>query len=169
MRQPWHICLHPPSPNKRDLTRQEVGTQILGLLRDEPNISNAEVWGVLGVSNGMAHYVLRNCGAFTPPWRRRASTCAQLHEVAIDPSVVRELTTGLFLISVGIVNGKTRSVRIYTNLDRGIVHSIHATAQMRKLSRFGFLAEAAQNKIKGRCKLLIKKFMGNVKWHLMCD
>jgi hypothetical protein len=92
-----------------------------------------------------------------------------LHDVAIDPSVVRELTTGLFLISVGIVNGKTRSVRIYTNLDRGIVHSIHATAQMRKLSRFGFLAEAAQNKIKGRCKLLIKKFIGNVKWHLMCD
>jgi hypothetical protein len=33
----------PPSPNKRDLTRQEVGTQLLGLLRDEPNISNAEV------------------------------------------------------------------------------------------------------------------------------
>ena len=89
--------------------------------------------------------------------------------MAIDPSVVRALTTGLFLISVEIVNGKTRSVRIYINLDRGIVHSIHATAQIRKLSRFGFLAEAAQNKIKGRCKLLIKKFIGNVKWHLMCD
>jgi hypothetical protein len=79
-----------------------------------------------------------------------------LHDVAIDPSVVRELTTGLFLISVGIANVKTRSVRIYINLDRGIVRTIQSTAQMWELSRFGFLAEAAQNKIKGRCKLLIK-------------
>ena len=89
--------------------------------------------------------------------------------MAIDPSVVRELTTGLFLISVVTATAKTRSVRIYINLDRGIVHTIRATAQIRERSRFGFLAEAAQNKIKGRCKLLIKKFIGNVKWHLICD
>ena len=111
--------------------------------------------------------MLRNWGAFTPPLRRRASTCASVARNSNWPSAVRKLTSGWFLISVGIANVKTRSVRIYINLDRGIVHTIHATAQMRALSRFGFLAEAAQNKIKGSCKLLIKKFIGNVKWHLM--
>ena len=101
--------------------------------------------------------MLRNWGAFTPPLRRRASTCASVARNSNWPSAVRKLTSGWFLISVGIANVKTRSVRIYINLDRGIVHTIHATAQMRALSRFGFLAEAAQNKIKGSCKLLIKK------------
>ena len=55
-----HLPKPPPAPNKRDLIRQEAGFQILGLVQDEPNISIAGISRALGVSNGMAHYVMRN-------------------------------------------------------------------------------------------------------------
>lgn len=50
----------PPAPSKRDLIRDEAGFAILGLVHREPNISIAEISRQLGVSNGMAHYVLRS-------------------------------------------------------------------------------------------------------------
>ena len=50
----------PPAPSKRDLIRQEAGFKILGLVQAKPNISIAEISRALGVSNGMAHYVMRN-------------------------------------------------------------------------------------------------------------
>ena len=49
----------PPAPSKRDLIRDEAGFAILGLVQGNPNISIAEISRQLGVSNGMAHYVLR--------------------------------------------------------------------------------------------------------------
>jgi EPS-associated MarR family transcriptional regulator len=49
-----------PAPSKRDLVRVEAGFAILGLVQDNPNISIAEISRQLGVSNGMAHYVLRS-------------------------------------------------------------------------------------------------------------
>ena len=55
-----HLPKPPPAPSKRDLIRQEAGFQILGLVHREPNISIAEISRALGVSNGMAHYVMRN-------------------------------------------------------------------------------------------------------------
>ena len=54
------INLHDPNPSKRDPVRVEAGFAILGLVQDNPNISIAEISRELGVSNGMAHYVLRN-------------------------------------------------------------------------------------------------------------
>ena len=50
----------PPAPSKRDLIRVEAGFTILGMVQDNPNISIAEISRQLGVSNGMAHYVLRS-------------------------------------------------------------------------------------------------------------
>ena len=50
----------PPAPSKRVLVRVEAGFTILGLVQDNPNISIAKISRQLGVSNGMAHYVLRN-------------------------------------------------------------------------------------------------------------
>ena len=50
----------PPAPTKRDLIRIEAGFAILGLVQDNPNISIAEISRQLGVSNGMAHYVMRS-------------------------------------------------------------------------------------------------------------
>ena len=50
----------PPAPSKRDLIRIEAGFAILGLVQDNPNISISEISRQLGVSNGMAHYVLRS-------------------------------------------------------------------------------------------------------------
>ena len=54
--------LHNPqlAPSKRNLIRQEAGFAILGLVQNEPNISVAKISRRLGVSNGMAHYVLSN-------------------------------------------------------------------------------------------------------------
>ena len=50
----------PPAPSKRNLIRVEAGFEILRLVHDNPNISIAEISRALGVSNGMAHYVLRS-------------------------------------------------------------------------------------------------------------
>lgn len=55
-----HLPKPPPAPSKRDLIRVEAGFAILGLVHDTPNISIAEISRQLGVSNGMAHYVLRS-------------------------------------------------------------------------------------------------------------
>ena len=59
MREPRRNRLSPPAPSKRDLIRIEAGFAILGLVHREPNISIAEISRQLGVSNGMAHYLLR--------------------------------------------------------------------------------------------------------------
>jgi EPS-associated MarR family transcriptional regulator len=55
-----HLPKPPPAPSKRDLIRIEAGFAILRLVHDTPNISIAEISRQLGVSNGMAHYVLRS-------------------------------------------------------------------------------------------------------------
>ena len=74
----------------------------------------------------------------------------QVHEIASDPSVAQELASGSYLIAVPLVTAKNRSVRVNLSLDKGIVDAIDAAARMRRLSRSGFLAEAAQNEIRGR-------------------
>jgi EPS-associated MarR family transcriptional regulator len=47
-------------PKKRALIRQDAYYSILGLVQDEPDISIDKISQRLGVSNGMAHYVLRS-------------------------------------------------------------------------------------------------------------
>jgi len=74
----------------------------------------------------------------------------QVHEVASDPTVAQELSSGTYLITVPLVTAKNHSVRVNLSLDKGIVDAIDAAARMRGLSRSGFLAEAAQNEIRGR-------------------
>ena len=74
----------------------------------------------------------------------------QVHEIASDPSVAQELASGSYLIAVPLVTAKNRSVRVNLSLDKGIVDAIDDAAQMRGLSRSSFLAEAAQNEIRGR-------------------
>ena len=74
----------------------------------------------------------------------------QVHEIASDPSVAQELASGSYLIAVPLVTAKNRSVRVNLSLDKGIVDAIDAAAQMRGLSTSSFVAEAAQNEIRGR-------------------
>ncbi len=74
----------------------------------------------------------------------------QVHEVASDPLVAQDLASGSYLIAVPLVTAKNRSVRVNLSLDKGIVDAIDAAARLRGLSRSGFLAEAAQNEIRGR-------------------
>ena len=74
----------------------------------------------------------------------------QVHEIASDPLVAQELASGSYLIAVPLVTAKNRSVRVNLSLDKGIVEAIDAAAQVRGLSRSSFLAEAAQNEIRGR-------------------
>ena len=73
-----------------------------------------------------------------------------MHEVASDPTVAQGLSSGTYLITVPLVTAKNHSVRVNLSLDKGIVDAIDAAARMRGLSRSGFLAEAAQNEIRGR-------------------
>ena len=50
----------PSAPKKRVLIRQDASYSILGLVQNEPDISVDKISRRLGVSNGMAHYLLRS-------------------------------------------------------------------------------------------------------------
>jgi len=73
-----------------------------------------------------------------------------VHEVVSEPLVAEDLASGSYLIAVPVVTAKNCSVRVNLSLDKGIVDAIDAAARLRGLSRSGFLAEAAQNEIRGR-------------------
>ena len=74
----------------------------------------------------------------------------EVHEIASAPLVAQDLASGSYLIAVPFLTAKNRSVRVNLSLDKGIVDAIDAAARLRGLSRSGFLAEAAQNEIRGR-------------------
>lgn len=74
----------------------------------------------------------------------------QVNEIASDPLVAQDLASGSYLVAVPLVTAKNRSVRVNLSLDKGIVDAIDAAARLRGLSRSGFVAEAAQNEIRGR-------------------
>ena len=74
----------------------------------------------------------------------------QVQKIASDPLVAQDLASGSYLVAMPLVTAKNRCIRVNLSLDKGIVDAIDAAARLRGLSRSGFLAEAAQNEIRGR-------------------
>ncbi len=61
-----------------------------------------------------------------------------------------DLAEGAFLIMVPWIGRNTKPARVNISLDRAMLDAIDAAAAMRRLTRSGFLAEAARNEIEGR-------------------
>ena len=72
---------------------------------------------------------------------------ASMEQVRRDAA--QDLADGAFLIAVPRITNAGRPVRVNLSLDRGTLEAIDAAAAARKLTRSGFIAEAARNEIQG--------------------
>lgn len=63
--------------------------------------------------------------------------------------VKEELVEGAFLISVPLLRNTGKSARVNITLDKGLLEAIDDAAAQRKMTRSGFLAQAAAKEIGG--------------------
>jgi len=73
------------------------------------------------------------------------------HAAILLRADVREaLAEGAFLISVPLIENDTKVERVNVTFERGLLRAIDRTARSRKVTRAGFLAQAARNEIERR-------------------
>jgi predicted RNase H-like HicB family nuclease len=60
------------------------------------------------------------------------------------------LAQGAFLVSVPLIENETTVQRVNVTFERGLLRAIDQTARGRKITRAGFLAQAARNEIEHR-------------------
>ena len=65
------------------------------------------------------------------------------------PEVAADLKAGAYLISVPMLKNIGKSARINITLDKGLLEAIDDAAEQRKMTRSGFLAQAAAKEIGG--------------------
>lgn len=65
------------------------------------------------------------------------------------PEVASDLKVGAYLISVPLLKNIGKSVRINITMDKGLLQAIDDAAAQRKMTRSGFLAQAAVKEIGG--------------------
>lgn len=63
------------------------------------------------------------------------------------PEIASELTKGAYLISVPLLKNTGKTARINITMDKGLLEAIDDAAAQRKMTRSGFLAQAAVNEI----------------------
>ncbi len=63
--------------------------------------------------------------------------------------ITDDLAKGAFLIAVPLLRNLGKSARINISLDKGLLAAIDDAAAMRKMTRSGFLAQAAEKEIGG--------------------
>ncbi len=65
------------------------------------------------------------------------------------PDIMADLKDGAYLISVPLLQNKGKSARVNITLDKGLLEAIDSEAHRRKMTRSGFLAQAAVKEIMG--------------------
>ena len=65
------------------------------------------------------------------------------------PEVSDELKAGAYLVSIPLLKNKGKSARINITMDKGLLEAIDDAAAQRKMTRSGFLAQAAVKEIGG--------------------
>ena len=66
-----------------------------------------------------------------------------------DRAIQAELAAGAMLVSVPFVRNLGKSARVNITLDKGLLEAIDDAAAKRKMTRSGFLAQAAMREIGG--------------------
>ena len=64
-----------------------------------------------------------------------------------DQDLANELAAGAYLIAVPLIRNTQKTERINITLNKGLLQAIDAEAQRRKMTRSGFLAQAAEREI----------------------
>jgi predicted RNase H-like HicB family nuclease len=80
---------------------------------------------------------------------REVPTAHSIDDVLRDDDVRASVETGAVLFAVPLLADAGRTVRINISLDKALVDQIDAAATARGLTRSGFLAQAAREKISG--------------------
>jgi len=65
------------------------------------------------------------------------------------PDIASDLKEGAYLISIPLLKNKGKSARINITMDKGLLEAIDDAAAQRKMTRSGFLAQAAVKEIGG--------------------
>lgn len=94
--------------------------------------------------------VLPNACEALDLWFEDAEDIEPRNVDAIRDVVSEDLAQGAFLLAVPRVSATGKLARINVSMDRGMLDAIDSAASLRKLTRSGFLAEAARNEIEGR-------------------
>ncbi len=66
-----------------------------------------------------------------------------------NKEIARDLAEGAFLIAVPLLYNAGKSARVNITLDKGLLAAIDGAAALRKMTRSGFLAQAAEKEIGG--------------------
>lgn len=82
--------------------------------------------------------------------RREAPAASDPETLRQRPDVKEELAEGAFLISVPLVRNTGKSARVNITLDKGLLEAIDDAAAQRKMTRSGFLAQAAVKEIESQ-------------------
>lgn len=83
-------------------------------------------------------------GDLAPQQRPQPRTAAALRG---DPDVSEEIENGAVFVIVPFIDDQGRATRANISLDAGLLQAIDETAKMLGLTRSGFLAQAAREKI----------------------
>ena len=73
----------------------------------------------------------------------------QIDILSTQPEITQELKSGAFLLAVPLIINTGKSARINITLDKGLLSAIDDVAGKRKMTRSGFLAQAAVREIGG--------------------
>ena len=72
-----------------------------------------------------------------------------IEDLKMDKSIADELANGAYLIAVPLIRNTHKTERVNITLNKGLLDAIDAEAQRRKMTRSGFLAQAAEREIGG--------------------
>lgn len=104
--------------------------------------------GCFSAADSEADIVPNACEALSL-WFDDAGDVAPRSLMAILADVAADLAQGAFLVAVPLVTSAGKPTRVNISIDKGILNAIDAAAAARKLTRSGFIAEAARNEIEG--------------------
>lgn len=65
------------------------------------------------------------------------------------PQIAEDLKNGAYLVSVPLLKNLGKSARVNITLDKGLLQAVDEAAALRKMTRSGFLAQAAMKEIAG--------------------
>ncbi|MEZ5790811.1 MAG: type II toxin-antitoxin system HicB family antitoxin [Nitratireductor sp.] len=74
---------------------------------------------------------------------------SSLETIRAMQEVAEELKAGAYLVSIPLLKNTGKSARINITLDKGLLEAIDDAAAQRKMTRSGFLAQAAAKEIRG--------------------
>jgi len=74
---------------------------------------------------------------------------SSIEQIRTNLEITNDLKNGAYLISVPLLKNAGKSARINITMDKGLLEAIDDVAAQRKMTRSGFLAQAAVKEIGG--------------------